>query len=79
MNRIGKFTALMLGLWAGAAVAGTASSNEFKLDCRTGLRTAIVPEHIQYSTAWATNLTGAQQGEAKAVVKVNPCLKTPPG
>ena len=78
MNRIGKLTVLMLGLWAGAAVAGTASSNEFKLDCRTGLKAAVMPEHIQYSTAWATNLTAAQQGEAKAVVKVNPCLKTPP-
>ena len=78
MNRIGKLTVLMLGLWAGAAVAGTASSNEFKLDCRTGLRSAVVPEHIQYSTSWATNLTAAQQADAKAVVKVNPCLKTPP-
>ena len=60
------------------AIAGTGTSNEFRLDCRTGVRTAAVTEKIQYSTAWATNLTAAQQGEAKAVVKVNPCLKTPP-
>ena len=60
------------------AIAGTGTSNEFRLDCRTGVRTAALTEKIQYSTAWATNLTAAQQGEAKAVVKVNPCLKTPP-
>ena len=60
------------------AIAGTGASNEFRLDCRTGVRTAAATEKIQYSTAWATNLTAAQQGEAKAVVKVNPCLKTPP-
>ena len=60
------------------AIAGTGMSNEFRLDCRTGVRTAAATEKIQYSTAWATNLTAAQQGEAKAVVKVNPCLKTPP-
>ena len=60
------------------AIAGTGTSNEFRLDCRTGVRTAAATEKIQYSTAWATNLTAAQQGEAKAVVKVNPCLKTPP-
>ena len=60
------------------AVAGTGTSNEFRLDTRTGVRTAAATEKIQYSTAWATNLTAAQQGEAKAVVKVNPCLKTPP-
>ena len=63
---------------AGVAIAGTGASNEFRLDCRTGVRTAAATEKIQYSTAWATNLTAAQQGEAKAVVKVNPCLKTPP-
>ena len=63
---------------AGVAIAGTGTSNEFRLDCRTGVRTAALTEKIQYSTAWATNLTAAQQGEAKAVVKVNPCLKTPP-
>ena len=60
------------------AIAGMGTSNEFRLDCRTGVRTAALTEKIQYSTAWATNLTAAQQGEAKAVVKVNPCLKTPP-
>ena len=51
------------------AIAGTGTSNEFRLDCRTGVRTAALTEKIQYSTAWATNLTVAQQGEAKAVVK----------
>ena len=74
--KLSMFTAACL--LAGAAVAATGSSNEFRLDCRTGVRTAAATEKIQYSTAWATNLTAAQQGEAKAVVKVNPCLKTPP-
>ena len=60
------------------AVAGTGTSNEFRVDTRTGVRTAAATEKIQYSTVWATNLTAAQQGESKAVVKVNPCLKTPP-
>ena len=74
--KLSMFTAACL--LAGAAVAATGSSNEFRLDCRTGVRTAAATEKVQYSTAWATNLTAAQQGEAKAVVKVNPCLKTPP-
>ena len=74
--KLSMFTAACL--LAGAAVAATGSSNEFRLDCRTGVRTAAATEKIQYSTVWATNLTAAQQGEAKAVVKVNPCLKTPP-
>ncbi len=74
--KLSIFTAACL--LAGAAVAATGSSNEFRLDCRTGVRTAAATEKIQYSTAWATNLTAAQQGEAKAVVKVNPCLKTSP-
>ena len=50
------------------AIAGTGASNEFRLDCRTGVRTAALTEKIQYSTAWATNLTAAQQGEAKTVI-----------
>ena len=77
MNRIGKLMVLALGLWAGAANAATATSNEARLDFRR-IKTAASTEQIQYSTAWATNLTAAQQAGAKAVVKVNPCLKTPP-
>ena len=53
------------------AVAGMGTSNEFRVDTRTGVRTAAATEKIQYSTAWATNLTAAQQGEAKAVVKID--------
>ena len=78
MNRIEKLMVLVMGLLSGAANAATGASNEFRVDIRTGVRTAASTEKIQYSTAWATNLTAAQQGEAKAVVKVNPCLKTPP-
>ena len=37
------------------AVAGTGTSNEFRVDTRTGVRTAAATEKIQYSTAWATN------------------------
>ena len=33
-------------------VAGTGASNEFRLDTRTGVRTAAATEQIQYSTAW---------------------------
>ena len=64
-------------LLAGAAEAATGSSNEFRLDTRR-VKVARATEPISYSTAWATNLTAAQQAGAKAVVKVNPCLKTSP-
>ena len=37
------------------AVAGTGTSNESRVDTRTGVRTAAATEKIQYSTAWATN------------------------
>ena len=59
------------------AVAGTGTSNEFRVDTRTGVRTAAATENIQYSTAWGGDTEDATH-EIKAVVKVNPCLKTPP-
>ena len=59
------------------AVAATGASNEFRLDTRTGVRTAAATEKIQYSTAWGGDTEDATH-EIKAVVKVNPCLKTPP-
>ena len=37
------------------AIAGTGTSNEFRVDTRTGVRTAAATEKIQYSTVWATN------------------------
>ena len=69
-------------LLAGVLNAVTGASNEFRLDTRTGVWTAAATEKIQYSTAWATNLTASGDTEdatheIKAVVKVNPCLKTP--
>ena len=42
-------------LLAGVLNAATGASNEFRLDTRTGVRTAAATEKIQYSTAWATN------------------------
>lgn len=42
------------------AVAGTGTSNEFRVDTRMGVRTAAATEKIQYSTAWATNLTAVK-------------------
>ena len=81
MNKI-EMCALVC-LLEGAVSAATGASNEFRLDTRTGVRTAAATEKIQYSTAWATNLTASGDTEdatheIKAVVKVNPCLKTPP-
>ena len=58
-------------------VAGTGTSNEFRVDTRMGVRTAAATEQIQYSTAWGGDTEDATH-EIKAVVKVNPCLKTPP-
>ena len=51
MNRIGKLMVLALGLWAGAANAATATSNEARLDFRR-IKTAASTEQIQYSTEW---------------------------
>ena len=48
--------------WLGAAcvaVAGTGTSNEFRLDCRTGVRIAAPTETIRYSSAWESEDTGA--------------------
>ena len=72
----------VLGLLSGVVNAATATSNEARLDLR-GMgpwerRVARPTETIQYSTVWATNLTAAQQAEAKALVKVYPCLKEKP-
>ena len=52
MNRIGKLMVLAMGFWAGAANAATGTSNEFRLDIRTWVRTAVATERIQHSTMW---------------------------
>ena len=81
LRRLASLTLAMFGL-SSAAVAATGTSAEFKMDLR-GLRPwkthpASTSETIAYSTAWATNLTAAQQASANAVVKVYPAKRNKP-
>ena len=71
----GKGVALAITLafaWVANAAMGT--SGEFRMDLSGmgpwEMRTARASEAISYSSAWATNLTAAQQASATAVVKV---------
>ena len=73
-------TLVCLGmLLGGAAAAATSESEDFTVDLSGmgpwEMRTAAASEAISYSTAWATNLTAAQQASANAVVKVYPAKR----
>ena len=73
-------TLVCLGmLLGGAATAATSESEDFTVDLSGmgpwEMRTAAASEAISYSTAWATNLTAAQQASANAVVKVYPAKR----
>ena len=73
-------TLVCLGmLLGGVAAAATSESEDFTVDLSGmgpwEMRTAAASEAISYSTAWATNLTAAQQASANAVVKVYPAKR----
>ena len=79
----GILTLACLGmLLGGAANAATGESGDFTVDLSGmgpwEMRTAAASESISYSTAWATNLTAAQQTSANAVVKVYPAKREKP-
>ena len=79
--KIGLF-GLLAHIYASTALAATGTSGEFKIDLvgmgPWEMRTAAASESISYSTAWATNLTAAQQASANAVVKVYPVKREKP-
>ena len=73
-------TLVCLGMLLGdVAAAATSESGDFTVDLSGmgpwEMRTAAASEAISYSTAWATNLTAAQQASANAVVKVYPAKR----
>ena len=62
MNRIEKLMVLVMGLWTGVANAVTATSNEARLDCRTGDRVSAGTEELTFSNLW--------DGDADATVTI---------
>ena len=70
---------MLAHICASMGLAATSESEDFTVDLSGmgpwEMRTAAASEAISYSTAWATNLTAAQQASANAVVKVYPAKR----